>query len=78
MTAGWRQKYAKNKVIRFEPAALEGVASWNPLDEIRLGTVYEVGDVQFMDDNRFTFKIMFLQQEQLFASSPLQLYLHPE
>ena len=46
MTAGWRQKYAKNKVIRFEPATLHGSAVWNPLDEIRMGTDYEVGDVQ--------------------------------
>ncbi|OQW86275.1 MAG: conjugal transfer protein TraG [Rhodoferax ferrireducens] len=46
MTAGWRQKYAKNKVIRFEPATLSGSAAWNPLDELRVGTEYEVGDVQ--------------------------------
>lgn len=46
MTAGWRKKYAKNKVIRFEPATLNGCAAWNPLDEIRLGTEAEVGDVQ--------------------------------
>ena len=46
LTAGWRQQHAKNKVIRFEPATLRGSATWNPLDEIRLGTDYEVGDVQ--------------------------------
>lgn len=46
MTAGWRQKHAKNKVIRFEPASSEDVAFWNPLNEIRIGTAYEVGDVQ--------------------------------
>lgn len=46
MTAGWRKKHAKNKVIRFEPAALNGGAAWNPLDEIRLSTEAEVGDVQ--------------------------------
>ncbi|HAW6249038.1 TPA: type IV secretory system conjugative DNA transfer family protein [Legionella pneumophila] len=46
LTAGWRQKHANNKVIRFEPAALKGSARWNPLDEIRVGTEYEVGDVQ--------------------------------
>jgi type IV secretion system protein VirD4 len=46
MTAGWRKKYAKNKVIRFEPAALNGGAAWNALDEIRLSTDAEVGDVQ--------------------------------
>lgn len=46
MTAGWRKKHANNKVLRFEPAAASGSVRWNPLDEIRLGTEYEVGDVQ--------------------------------
>lgn len=46
MTAGWRQQYAHNKVIRFEPACRQGSAAWNPLDEIRLNTDAEVGDVQ--------------------------------
>ncbi len=46
MTSGWRQKFAKNKVLRFEPASLNGGVCWNPLDEIRLGTENEVGDVQ--------------------------------
>ncbi len=46
MTAGWRKEHAKNKVIRFEPASLNGSAKWNPLDEIRIGTEYEVGDAQ--------------------------------
>lgn len=46
MTAGWRQKHAKNKVLRFEPAAANGSVSWNSLDEIRVGTEHEVGDVQ--------------------------------
>jgi len=46
LTSGWRQKHARNKVLRFEPAALIGSVRWNPLDEIRLETEYEVGDVQ--------------------------------
>ena len=46
LTAGWRQAYAKNLVLRFEPAVAEGCAKWNPLDEIRIGTENEVGDVQ--------------------------------
>lgn len=46
ITAGWRKEHAKNKVIKFEPAAASGAACWNPLDEIRIGTVDEVGDVQ--------------------------------
>lgn len=46
LTAGWRQKHANNKVLRFEPATSSGSVRWNPLDEIRLETEYEVGDVQ--------------------------------
>lgn len=46
MTAGWRQKYAKNKVLRFEPADPNNDVFINPMEEIRLGTGYEVGDVQ--------------------------------
>ncbi|MFT4059273.1 MAG: type IV secretory system conjugative DNA transfer family protein [Legionella sp.] len=46
LTAGWRQQYAKNKVIRFEPAARFGSARWNAFNEIRLETESEVGDVQ--------------------------------
>ncbi len=45
LSAGWRQGYANNKVLRFEPAAKGGVR-WNPLEEIRLGSEDEVGDVQ--------------------------------
>lgn len=46
LTSGWRKKHANNKVYRFEPAALDGGVCWNPLDEIRLDTEHEVGDVQ--------------------------------
>ncbi|MBV8224951.1 MAG: type IV secretory system conjugative DNA transfer family protein [Verrucomicrobia bacterium] len=46
LTAGWRQKYAHNKILRFEPAASEGSCCFNPLDELRIGTEYEVADVQ--------------------------------
>jgi type IV secretion system protein VirD4 len=46
LTAGWRKEYAKNKVLRFEPAAASGSCGFNPMDELRLGTEYEVGDVQ--------------------------------
>jgi type IV secretion system protein VirD4 len=46
LTAGWRQKHAGNKVLRFEPATPKGSVAWNPLDEIRLGTEHAVGDVQ--------------------------------
>lgn len=33
-------------MLRFEPATSHGSICWNPLDEIRIGTEYEVGDVQ--------------------------------
>ena len=46
LTAGWRKQHAKNKVLRFEPASAAAGVCWNPLDEIRIGTENEVGDVQ--------------------------------
>jgi len=46
MTAGWRKTHAKNKVIRFEPASMTGSACWNGVEEVRVGSEYEVGDAQ--------------------------------
>ena len=46
LTAGWRQEHAHNKVLRFEPAASAGSCCFNPMAELRIGTEYEVGDVQ--------------------------------
>jgi len=46
LTSGWRKRHAGNRVLRFEPASAEGSIAFNPLDEIRIGTEYEVGDVQ--------------------------------
>jgi len=46
LTAGWRQRHAQNRVLRFEPATRDGGVCWNPLDEIRIGCEHEVGDVQ--------------------------------
>ena len=46
VTAGWRKRHADNKTIRFDPAASTGSACWNPLDEIRMHSGHEVGDVQ--------------------------------
>lgn len=45
LTAGWRQKHAGNRVLRFEPATADSVG-WNPMEEIRLGTEFEIGDAQ--------------------------------
>jgi type IV secretion system protein VirD4 len=46
LTAGWRQAKARNAVMRFDPGAAEGSVAFNPLAEIRLGGIHEVGDVQ--------------------------------
>ena len=47
ITAGWRQKEAGNSVLRFDPADPSGTgARYNPLEEVRLRTLTEVGDVQ--------------------------------
>lgn len=46
LTAGWRSQEAGNVVIKFDPAAEIGSSAFNPLEEVRLGTPHEVGDVQ--------------------------------
>ncbi len=46
LTAAWRKKEAGNAVMKFDPGAAEGSIGFNPLEEIRLGTIHEVGDVQ--------------------------------
>ena len=46
LSAGWRKQHAKNKVLRFDPASPTASIRFNPLEEIRLGSEYEVGDVQ--------------------------------
>lgn len=46
LTSGWRQKYANNKVLKFDPSSIEGSVRFNPIEEVRIGTAYEVGDIQ--------------------------------
>ena len=46
LTSGWRKKHANNIVLRFEPGSAESCARWNPLDEVRLGTPDETGDIR--------------------------------
>jgi type IV secretion system protein VirD4 len=46
LTAGWRQRKANNKVLKFDPAAESGSCRFNPLQEVRLGSSSEVADVQ--------------------------------
>ena len=48
LTAGFRAS-AGQDVIKFEPACLDGTgARWNPLDEIRIFTPYDVQDAQMI------------------------------
>jgi type IV secretion system protein VirD4 len=46
LTSGWRGTEGKNRVLRFEPASSIHSVAFNPLDEIRLGTDHETGDMQ--------------------------------
>ncbi|QDQ29338.1 conjugal transfer protein TraG [Chitinimonas arctica] len=47
LTAGWRKTEANNKVLKFEPTAMDGSSiCFNPLAEVRIGTDREVADVQ--------------------------------
>lgn len=46
LTSGWRKHHAGNVVLRFEPGSAESCARWNPLDEVRLGTADESGDIR--------------------------------
>lgn len=46
LSAGWRAKYANNRVLKFDPTAAHGESiGFNPLEEIRIGSEYEIGDV---------------------------------
>ncbi len=46
-TSGYRHKVFNNVIIKFEPSCADGTsAKYNPLDEIRIGTIYETGDAQ--------------------------------
>lgn len=46
LTSGWRKKYGKNKVLKFEPTDPYESAKWNPLAEVRINTHYEISDIQ--------------------------------
>ncbi len=47
ITAGYRQQYMHQKVIKFEPTASDGTsARFNPFNEVRFGTKYEISDIQ--------------------------------
>ena len=47
LTAGWRGKHANNTILKFDPSATEEqTIKFNPLEEIRIGTDFETGDLQ--------------------------------
>jgi type IV secretion system protein VirD4 len=46
LTAKWRGSEGSNRILRFEPASSGGSVRFNPLDEIRIGTEHETGDIQ--------------------------------
>ncbi len=47
LTSGWRREHAKNRVLKVDPAASDGSSvKFNPLSEVRLGSIHEVADVQ--------------------------------
>jgi type IV secretion system protein VirD4 len=45
VTSGWRSRYAKNRVLIFEPAHRDSVC-WNPLDEIDIAADTAIADAQ--------------------------------
>jgi type IV secretion system protein VirD4 len=45
-TAGYRKEGLHNTVLKFDPASPTGSCAFNPLEEIRLKTQFEVADVQ--------------------------------
>lgn len=47
LSSKWRQEYANNKVMKFDPTSdSQDTVRFNPLEEIRLNTIYEVSDTQ--------------------------------
>jgi type IV secretion system protein VirD4 len=47
ITAGWRKHYTNNKILKFNPNDPTGESSkFNPLEEIRLDSTYEIADTE--------------------------------
>jgi type IV secretion system protein VirD4 len=44
-SSGWRKREGGNVVLRWEPAAGGDTIAWNALDEVRLGSEHEYGDL---------------------------------
>lgn len=45
LTSAWRKNHLKNKVLKFDPTS-ESSSKYNPFDEVRIRTKYEVRDIQ--------------------------------
>ena len=50
LTSGFRKNVLNNKVLRFSPMDIENSVSYNPLGEVRVGTIHEFTDVQIIAD----------------------------
>ena len=46
ISSGWRKKHTNSLVFRFDPANKFNSCAWNPLEEIRFKTHYQIGDAQ--------------------------------
>jgi type IV secretion system protein VirD4 len=46
LAAGWRKKHAKNVVLRFDPAEPGTGCHFNPLNEVRFRSLYQIADAQ--------------------------------
>lgn len=46
LTAGWRAQHAENVVLRWQPGSPDQSCGFNFLEEVRVGTPYEVADAQ--------------------------------
>lgn len=49
LTSGWRKRYARNKILIYEPAHPDSIA-WNPLDEIDITSPSAVAEAQNLAD----------------------------
>lgn len=50
ITAGYRKEVLGQKILKYQPYSFDDSISYNPLAEVRLGTVYEVKDATIIAD----------------------------
>ena len=50
LTSGYRKKELKNTILKFQPYSFDDSISYNPLAEVRIGTIYEVKDATIIAD----------------------------